>query len=292
MRLSKLGSLLLNRPPKQSYNLICHKLFLSHRLSDFNDEHPCIFVLSTGRVGSMTVSKLLNLAQNVFSFHEPLPKLFHLNRMAYDYANDLSKRKILIEAYLTARRDLFQHSLLCGKGYVETGPQSTFLFPLIFEAVSASKFIHIVRHPASVIRSGMTRNWYDGHPRDAERIKPLLGSSEFENWGKWGAFEKNIWLWSETNRWIRFYLDKLPQNRCIRIHAEDIFEAEISTIRLLFDFINSEYPSFKKIKKVLSYKWNKQQHSEHTDKIVWSDRMIEIFNEIAGNTAESFGYFL
>ena len=40
-----------------------------------NEPKPTIFVLSTGRSGSMMLAKVLGLHSEICSFHEPLPQL-------------------------------------------------------------------------------------------------------------------------------------------------------------------------------------------------------------------------
>jgi hypothetical protein len=45
------------------------------------------------------------------------------------------------------------------------------------------KFVHLFRHPGEVVRSGMRRGWYNGHPSDRYRIEPGQHDPMRRLWG-------------------------------------------------------------------------------------------------------------
>ena len=78
---------------------------------------PCVFFLSSGRVGTKTIADLASLSENIIGFHEPKPKLYSLSNICYNTQDENKNLELLKEAFLTARRDLFeQHRLphCCG----------------------------------------------------------------------------------------------------------------------------------------------------------------------------------
>ncbi len=190
---------LVHTPPFLSW--LHFKGIISRRnlCNDFDEKKPCIFVLSTGRVGSETLSALLALNSNIVSFHEPKPSLYKMSKVSYEN-NNPACANVIDAAFLSLRSDLFQYALKQSKGYIETSPQVTFLAPAIYRVMPNAKFIHLVRHPADVVRSGMRRKWYAGNSADTTRIVPGRSCAFTKNWSKLSSFTKNVWLWAETNQ--------------------------------------------------------------------------------------------
>lgn len=250
-------------PPDKFIKLARQKILNTSSIKQFDVAHPCVFVLSTGRVGSKTLAHLFMKAKNVFAYHEAEPQLFGLSALAYSLKvkQNLEYKLIQIfqQGFLTARKDLLDLSLYCGRGYVETGPHGTFLAPIILTLYPTAKFIFLVRSPKEVVRSGMRRKWYSGHHYDSGRIQPREGSPFRQTWQDMDAIERNIWLWAETNRWITDFLSTLPDSQHMTIRSEDIFNGQEDTIQALYKFIGSEMPNRRKISRILKRKMNAQQ---------------------------------
>jgi hypothetical protein len=268
------------------------KLFRYEKEVQFNDKHPCVFVISTGRVGTETLAALYSLSRNVMTYHEPAPKLYNLSKLAYQKNEDLSAHDLFREAFLLARNELLNYSLSCGVGYIETSPQATFLAPFILDLIPGVRFIHLVRDPREVIRSGMRRKWFDGNSADKTRITPLANSVSFQKWDQYTAFQKNAWLWTETNNWIKQFFSTIPSEHTLFLRSEDVFEADPATLEKLFNFIGAPLPSEKKIHQLLGKKLNFQKTGEFPSASMWTDAMNSDLLTIAGDTARSFGYDL
>jgi hypothetical protein len=254
------------------------------------DGRRCIFVLSTGRVGTKTLAALAGLSNSIVALHEPTPKLYGLSSLYYRCSKETIIDEIFAEAFLTARRERFRYVLSLGKGYVETSPQVTFLAPAIQIAVPQARFIHIVRDPRAFVRSGMRRGWYSGHPMDSTRLKPLNKSKDYKYWEQWEPVEKICWLWKETNIWINRFMQSLPEAKKIFLHSENIFLNEKKEMKKLFDFLDTAIPHDKKIKKILSKKLNAQKTGYFQEAPNWSDEMYARFYRITGEIAKQFGY--
>lgn len=261
-------------------------------LKGFDDKHPCVFVLSTGRAGTRTLAALLRLAGNVIVYHEPKPPIFGLSSLSYQYKDNDLANVILRESFLTLRKNQLLHSLRCNRGYVETGPDSTFLAPVILEALHNVKFIHLVRDPRDVVKSGMRRGWYEGHPYDNTRITPRKGTAYQQEWDNLTSFQKNLWLWNETNSWILDFCNRLQADHRILIHSEDIFGAHAGTIEEIFSFIGSEPPAERKILHILGKKINAQKTNHFPDASDWTEDMINDLKTFCGQTAKILGYEL
>lgn len=288
--MAKVAKLIFESSPRQSYHFLRRKLLKQERLGDFDENRPCVFVLSTGRVGTQTLAALFDEAPNVIAHHEPQPELFGLSKLSYKHSDNKLMYEVLGEAFLTARRELLDYSLDCHKGYIETSPQGTFLAPVILETLSNVRFIHMVREPQSVITSGMRRKWYDGHPYDNTRIVPRPESPMSREWNTLDAFKKNVWLWTETNRWILEFLSRLPDTQKLLVHAEDVFSGDEHTMGKLFALMGASSPPKRKVLRVLGKKLNVQKRGAFPEPYTWSEAMRSDLRAIAGKTAKDLGY--
>lgn len=273
---------------RQIYYRLRHRLLHRGRLHAFDDHHPCVFVLSTGRVGTKTLAAILSLCSNIFAYHEPRPKLFALSRLAYLYNYHPPTDEILTAAFLVARQDLLEYSLSCRRGYVETSPQITFLAPAVLHAIPNVRFIHLARHPVAVVRSGMRRGWYADHPYDSTRITPRPGTKDAEYWETYSVVQKNLWLWAETNRWIIEFMDTLPTHQRFRLKAEDLFTGRPEVLHQLFAFVGCSMPSPSKIHAILRKKLNAQRKGSLSDE-EWNEIWNNVF-QFTNEVASRLGY--
>jgi len=265
-------------------------LIARSRLEAFDDEHPCAYVLSTGRAGTQTLAAFFGLADNVFAYHEPAPTLYALSRLAYERGRDPVLHELIKEVFLQARNPIMSHSLRCGKGYIETSPQATFLGPVIADAIPGVRFIHLVRDPRDVVRSAMRRKWYSGHPGDKTRIVPLRGSEGARQWASYSTFRKNLWLWQETNAWITRLCAGMPPGRMLLVRAEDIFEAKAETTAELMNFVGAASPSAQEVARTLGMRRNAQTTGVFPEPSLWPEKMCRDVAEIAGPMARALGY--
>ncbi|GAB4547327.1 MAG: hypothetical protein Fur002_23220 [Anaerolineales bacterium] len=292
MNLHRLAKKFLDTPPRGIYYELRAKWFKAQALPAFDDLRPAVFVLSTGRVGTETLDALLQLAENLFSYHEPTPTLYRLSKAAYQHETNPLAKEILTQSFLAARQDLLDYSLKGGKGYAETSPQVTFLAPVIAEALPQARFIHLVRDPRDVVRSGMRRKWYAGHSYDATRITPRPQDSAASLWGAYAPFEKNLWLWNETNRWILSFMENLAAAQKITLRAEDLFAGKESVLAQLYQFVAAPTPSASALKKILGKKLNAQRSGDFPAAAGWTDEQAQSLQEMTGKTARALGYSL
>jgi len=276
--------------PRQVYHRLRYRLLRQKRLPAFDDRHPCLFVLSTGRTGTKTLSALLRLAPNLFAHHEPRPNLFALSRLAYLHDQRPPAAEILAAAFAVARRELLDYALSCGRGYAETSPQVTFLAPAILRTVPDARFIHLPRPPADVVRSGLRRGWYAGHHRDSSRIRPRPGTEHAHRWQTYTVVQKNLWLWDETNRWILNFTASLPPQQCLRLKAEDLFAGRSAALQRLFAFASASAPPQKKIRAILNKKLNAQKKELPPLSPADRDAIQENLSPFTAQTAAALGY--
>jgi hypothetical protein len=269
--------------------LVRERVGLTRPLEVFDAQHPCVFVLSTGGVGTQTLAALGALSSHVLALHEPTPPLYGLSRRAYESEEDDTVSEVLSEAFMAARRELLQRALRMRRAYFETSPQVTFLAPLAAQAIEHCRFIHLVRDPRDAVRSGVRQRWYDGNPADSTRIWPRIGSEVHGRWARMSVLEKNAWLWTETNRWIQRFVLGLPSGRSLRVRSEDLFAARRDTLDALFRLLGTRAPSSKRVDRVLAQPPDAQPSGAG---VTWTSDEHDALEAIAGEVAASLGYQL
>src|SRR5690625_618085 len=131
-----------------------------------------VWVLSTGRTGTSTLTRLLNLSPAIDAYHELGPELF---QFSYDYFREDIESAQALRTLMYLRDELVFRSYRDGMVFVETNNRLTYIADLLAELYPGGKFIHIYRNPYDFIRSGMRRKYYRGHMRDYARITPAAG---------------------------------------------------------------------------------------------------------------------
>lgn len=251
---------------------------------------PCVFVLSTGRTGTMTMANLLALSSDIAAVHEPLPTLV---KASYDAFMDNDKTDSIhywVFLVLSARDDYVFDANLQGKVYVETNNRLTYFADALARAFPDSRFIYLHRNPFEVIYSALRRQWYCGHPWDFARIHPKQNQPLAALWDTLTPLEKNAWYWAEVNGYIMKFFDSLPQWRKFELPSDLLFSADREVLNGLFNFIGVEPLGMDKIQQVLSKKLNAQDAIPKQRK--WSDSEKEIVIKIVHKVAIQLGYEL
>ena len=250
----------------------------------------CVFVLSTGRVGTQTLTALLSLSSKVLARHEPEPRLIKASFDAY-MENSLnassSKWKELV---LAARDDFVLMANEQGKVYVETNNRLTYLARALSEAFPASKFIHLHRHPYEVIRSAMRRRYYDNHAGDFARYRPRPKESLFAAWEELSILEKSAWYWSRVNADAMAFLCTLSESKKLVMKANNLFRGDENCLRDLFAFVDVEMPPMELIKQVLGKKLNAQLDGHYPPPSEWGAEELNSVRTIVVEVATTLGY--
>ena len=179
----------------------------------------CCFVLSTGRCGTEYLTRLLELSPNLACYHTPTPELITHSRIVYESQAE-TKQGFELGVEM-ARYELIMHAYLTHRQYVETNNRITFFAEALLSVFPQARFIHLVRNPASFVRSGIRRGYYTGRTlHDAGRIVPR---SDAVPWPTMSQLEKVAWLWNETNQYIEDFKATSCGDRILLVRAEDMF---------------------------------------------------------------------
>ncbi len=208
-----------------------------------------VFILSTGRCGTMLLTNILKQARELAAVHEPFPELSYHSSLAFSRPFGNSELRTAVD---TARYEYIRDAYLLNRRYVETNTRITFFAYYLAELFPESKFLHLVRHPDEFIRSGLSRNWYSNKTLyDEGRIK------DDEKFLKFNQAEKIAWLWAATNGFAEEFRQQ-HGSRCTRLKSEDLFAGNEKVDEVL-DFLGIKSISKSVIKKETRFKINKSR---------------------------------
>ena len=255
-------------------------------------EYPAdtpLFVLSTGRSGTITLAALLSLTPQAHTWHEPGPDLFRLAHQVY--LTPGADRQLVAEALLLARAPLWQSANLAGKRYVEVSHQVAFLAPFLYHLLPPARFLHLTRAPGPFVRSAIRFGWYSDPQRVGFRPRPHPGTPVAATWNDQDAFAKNVWLWQEVNRFSRDFLGTLPPGQGLHLRAEDIFSGRPDTLHQLYALVDSEPPPRRRIVRVLGQQLNAGRYRPAAREVDrFTDGQREFLQQQCGALAQEFGY--
>ncbi len=207
--------------------------FLNCERQNWENVRPC-FVLSTGRSGTLLLNSLLSLSPQAYAVHQPKPELIRVSKRAYEEISE--SPEIFFEVFKSAREEMVFEAAQRDKIFVETNNRITFFAPIIPQVYPNAVFIHLVRHPADFVRSGIRRNWYSGrHDHDIGRIIPVDPVSK-QKWENWSNIEKIGWLWNETNQFIENFTANITSENILFVKAEELFTNPEITKRI-YEFL-------------------------------------------------------
>lgn len=133
--------------------------------------HSPIFVLSTGRCGTLALQRFFNQSEGIEAFHRyrgrraeyrnDMSILLEQNyahyRVLSDPSPDSSIRDTVIRRLRKARQPLVERLEAQDKQFLELNHEFSSFGPLLTEAYDSPRFVHLVRDPARVTASFMRK---------------------------------------------------------------------------------------------------------------------------------------
>lgn len=204
-----------------------------------------VFILSTGRSGTMTLAQVFSGIGNVHAVHEPAPELV-LEASGYAYG-DVSHETV---------RDIIRESRQApaGKIYIESNQNLSLIVPVLEDVYPDARYIWLIRNGMDMVGSAMQKQWYTGHSENHsnyEDCPPIermwidgrlrgdrTGAFNSVQWEEMDRFEKICWYWGEINRSIAAATAKMPAEKFKTVRLEDLSD-EAAALR---DWIGLEQP--------------------------------------------------
>lgn len=204
-----------------------------------------IFVMSTGRCGTLSLETIMRSVKDSVCYHEPPPQMSYMqlsNITNFDYYNFLFK---CIKRFSIERR------LGKSKCYCETNHlfNKTFAEFSIEQYQDNIRLIHLYRDPVRVAYSYYSKMIIPGEPGpgtfwclapkdDSNRLKisDVLYRKEFSH-----DFYKILWYWYECETRTKEIKSRFPDTIVYTLQTEDLNNYDI--ISNMLDTFNVEYNS-------------------------------------------------
>jgi len=250
-------------------------------------EARCAFIMSTGRVGTMSLVKILGLSPDVVAYHEPAPRCEVEHKEAYQQLGGSLEGYRPLFAW--ARAEPIRAARTEGLLYAEHGYWTPFT-DLIAEMLPNARFINPVRHPGEFIRSGMRRGWFAGHVCDPIRPVPAPGTPAAEAWEGWSRFEKVVWVWEMISSHLLSCQRRYGPDRWRVLRFEEWTRPGFRGWGDLFEWLGVRAPSETQIVQAVRKPENTQNRGEFPKYPDWSDEQKDQLRRIAGRTMAQLGY--
>lgn len=249
-----------------------------------------LFVLSTGRAGSTTLSRLLALSPEVHACDEPRPNFVPERKAAYGQVWE--DRVPFEKIFGVARSKPIALARLRRKIYAETSCRLTYFAPAIASAMPYARFIHLHRHPADVIRTGLERGWYSRHRNDRFRLEPVAGDPACELWPTWDPFAKICWYWQACHRFALRFKSSAGMGKVLTLPSSHLFDASKGAYLRVFHHLGIEPPPQSDVVELLQqrHRATASEGASNPPFEDWTDEMRSRLQEIAGETMAILGY--
>ncbi len=251
----------------------------------------CVFVLSTGRVGTVTLTKLLELSKDVWAEHEPGPQLLRVTKALYEESPPSPQAASeFCRAFAASRVRGLMWAARRGRVYAETSNRLTLAGHLLVELLPRARFIHLHRDPAAIVASGMSRRWYDGHPWDEFRIAPRSDAPAASQWPMWDCFQKSCWYWNAMNEVCLEIGQLVSEKRFMQLSTDQLFAPDNRAIGEIFDWLGVRRPPAEVVDRIASIRFNANAGDRFPPWEAWPEERREFLARIAGETARLLGY--
>jgi len=246
-----------------------------------------VFVVSTGRTGTKFIANFFNQFDDIFSKHEPDPDLLKLGN---NYATNRVSATKAVKIFSSTRKIILNQLFkLNYDRYLESNNRLYSLIPIIKQSIPNSKFIHIVRDGRDVVRSGMSRNYYESNdPFPRIKATDFPQDPWYSKWNKMSRFEKVCWWWQKKDNFIR---KSVQNDYSITLKFENIFNGkeDYPGMKKLAEFIGVSLKNIP-LENRMNNKCNstKQYSIPHWKN--WTDEHTRSFLTIAGDQMQKYNY--
>ena len=270
------------------------------------------FGASTGRTGTMHLANVFNAENDCTCSHEGkfriredsgeqiLPFLTLENRIAYEYPEKSN-------AIIAEKRSMIKNLDLEGSVFGDIAYNNSPFLCALAEQFEDAKFILLFRDGRSFVRSATVADGVDETPVgwppgdkpltqleryiSLGRLQPRRNDPYRDAWEGWDAFQKNTWLWTETNRLILSSLEAIDPSRWMIVHFETFVGDKLNTYAQMRKFVGIRNDMSEKVKSLLlAPKINSRKHYSTRLYEHWDDSQKNFFWNMAGEIMEKLGY--
>jgi len=181
----------------------------------FNEYQP-VFVLSTGRSGSLFIHNAMSSLEDMQSYHEAFPNLQYFSNFAFQ---NQDKQEILKAMFQAARMELILDAYNNNRIFMESNQCMVFFSYAIASVFPKAKFIHVIRHPGDFIHSAIGKGW---HLNDSIWESGRVKMVDTGRWGQLSQAAKLAWGWQTTNEYISRFLRQQEPSNTLTVKLEEL----------------------------------------------------------------------
>jgi len=272
------------------------------------------FGASAGRSGTMLLANLLNSEAGVTCVHEGkfrlgeesgeqiLPFLTLENRHGYEYPDKK------IEIIATKRPSDVMNELRAKHSYLgDIAYNNSVFVKELADQFPQAKFLISIRDGRDFVRSATVLEGEDltpvGWSPDNKvltpleryislgRLQPRGGDPAKAEWSNWDCFQKNCWLWNETNTLIYAALEMLSIDRYHVIRLEDFKTDGLKTYENIRNFLGLTGDVVDTTEKLLvSRQINVKSAKDLPHYSEWTEQMTAVFWKQCAPMMEKLNY--
>ncbi len=250
------------------YNPLSVALYEKYVTAKTKDVEGFIFMATTGRSGSKSLSRVFEAADRAVCFHEPYPIMFSHFPELKEPPKGAARKEYFRKLFYAKKHVNIKRNAIGYRYYVETNHQfiKNFADLAIEYFGDRIRIIHVFRDALKVASSFYSiesipdttprGKVYAIDPKDEEnRVKMadlLYDDPEFQH-----PFFKCLWYWYELHSRVKDYKQKYPQVRWHTMHTDDMNNRE--KLIAMFNNLGVEYISAK-LEAVVGTQDNKVPH--------------------------------
>ncbi|MHB1091325.1 sulfotransferase [Thiobacillus sp.] len=211
-----------------------------------------VFILGSGRSGTLQMVKLLENIEGIQAHHEYLFEKILKSAVLYrmGVVGDEEIKKLLMETYVPAV--YYANTPI----WLDSSNALPWIVKPLHELFPNARFIHLLRDGRKVVSSfyhkftevvyddqcvNIVKNWLDNPdvvlPPPPEkkywRPFPVRGEKYFEEFAHYSRFQRLCYYWQDCNMRIRDSLAIVPDAQKLSIHLEDLVSNSASLARFL-----------------------------------------------------------
>jgi hypothetical protein len=215
------------------YNPVSVAIYEKIVSSRSRDVEAYIFMATTGRSGSKSLTSVFEAADNAVCYHEPYPIMFSHFPEFPDQPRGTDREKYFRDLFYRKKRINIKRNAIGYRYYVETNHQfiKNFAKYAIEYFGDKIRILHVYRDPIKVASSfysiesipdttprGMV---YAIDPKDPDNLIKmsdlLYNNKEFEH-----PLYKNLWYWYELHSRVKQYKKKYPDISWHTMNTDDL----------------------------------------------------------------------
>jgi len=245
-----------------------------------------IFVASTGRSGTQSLSRIFKAADNAICVHEPVPVMYS------DYPAGVDKKSYFQELFYKEKKNAIRRKAKTHNYYVETNHQfvKNFAELAIDYFKDKIRVIHLIRDPVKVATSFYKINSIPGKSFRGRRylLDPLASDNRLDLsdlFGESGPLDHDyyrcLWYWYEIEARIKALKEKFPHMRWFTLRTEDL-NSEVRLMEM-FEALGVKY-SIDQLRELVCTRVNlqlkdKQWNIDSREQVEMHEKFVKLIQE-------------